>query len=78
MRLSAYDSDRLGLLSGALADALASARKTIGRQLSEDEVSDLTVTIIRNLMEAHDDGERDPDALQRAAVRSAFGWRAKN
>src|SRR5271170_7258272 len=46
-------------------------RKATGRELSEAEVSDVRKTFIQRLTLDHDSGERDPDALKRAAVRSA-------
>ena len=78
MPFAAYDSSGVRLLSGVLADAMISARKTIGRQLSEAEASELNKRVVRGLTEAHDSGERDPDALKRAAARSARQWAAPN
>ena len=78
MPFAAYNSSGVRLLSGVLADAMISARKTIGHQLSEAEGSDLNKRLVRGLAEAHDSGERDPDALKRSAVRSAFERQAKN
>jgi hypothetical protein len=46
-------------------------RKATGRELSEAEVSDVRKTFVQRLTLDHDSGERNPDALKRAAVRSA-------
>jgi hypothetical protein len=78
MPFAAYNSDGVRLLSGVLADAMISARKTIRHQLSEAEASELNRRLVRGYMEVHDSGERDPDALKRAAVRSALVWQVKN
>jgi hypothetical protein len=78
MPFAAYNSDGVRLLSGVLADAMISARKTVGHQLSEAEGSELNKRLVRGLAEAHDSGERNPDALERAALRSAFQQQAKN
>ena len=72
MPFAAYNSDGVRLLSGVLADAMISARKTIGHQLSEAEGSELNKRLVRSLSEVHDSGERNPEALERAALRSAF------
>ena len=77
MPFASYNSDGVRLLSGVLADAMISARKTIGRQLSETEASELNKRLVRSLAEAHDSGERNPGALKRAAARSAFQWKAE-
>ena len=77
MPSASYNSDGVRLLSGVLADAMISARKTIGRQLSETEASELNKRLVRSLAEAHDSGERIPGALKRAAARSAFQWKAE-
>jgi hypothetical protein len=50
----------------------ASTRKTIGHQLSEAGGSELNRRLVRGLAEAHDSGERDPDALKRSAPRELF------
>ena len=77
MPFAAYDSNGVRLLSGVLADAMISARKTVGHKLSEAEVSDIRQTLVHRLTMAHDSGERDPDALKRVAVRSAFQRQAR-
>jgi len=78
MPFSAYDSGSVRLLSAVLADATISARKTIGHPLSEREISTLSEMLVQGLTKAHDAGERDPDALKRAAVRSALVWQTMN
>ena len=76
MPVVAYDSDGLRLLSWVLADAVISARKTIGPQISEAEGSQLNKRLVRSLAEAHDSGERDPGALKRSALRELFATHA--
>jgi hypothetical protein len=51
---------------------MISGRKTVGDQLSEAEGSELNKSLVRSLSEAHDSRERNPEALERAALRSAF------
>ena len=72
MPFAAYNSNGVRLLCGVLADAMISARKTIGHELSEAEGSDLNKRLVRGLAEAHDFGERDPGALKRSALRELF------
>jgi hypothetical protein len=76
MPFAAYDSSGVRLLSGVLADAMISARKTVGHQLSEAEGSELNKRLVRSLSEAHDSGERNPDALERSALRELFATHA--
>ena len=76
MPFAAYDSSGVRLLSGVLADAMISARKTIGHELSEAEGSELNKRLVRGLAEAHDSGERDPGALKRSALRELFATHA--
>jgi len=72
MPFSAYDSDALRLLSAALSDALETFRKSKGRALTETETSDLGIKLTANLMAAFDNGEREPAALKRAALRGVY------
>jgi hypothetical protein len=51
---------------------MISARKTVGHQLSEAEGSELNKRLVHGLSEAQDSGERNPETLERAALRSAF------
>ena len=74
MPFAAYDSKGVRALSGALSDALGSVRKTAGHQLGEAELTGVNKTLVQNLMNTHDSGERDPDALRRAALRGVFEW----
>jgi hypothetical protein len=76
MPFAAYNSDGVRLLSGVLADAMISARKTIGHQLSEAEGSEFNKRLVRGLAEAHDSGKRDPGALKRSALRELFATHA--
>jgi hypothetical protein len=64
MRLSAYDSDALRLLSAALSDALGILRKSAGGLLTETETSDSSKRLADNLFRAFDSGERNPAALK--------------
>ena len=77
MPFAAYNSNGVRLLCGALANSLEYVRKATGRELIEAEVSDIRKTLVHHLTMAHDSGERDPDALKRAAVRSAFQRQAR-
>ncbi len=76
MPFAAYNSSGVRLLCGALADSLEYVRKATGRELSEAEVSDIRKTLVHRLTMAHDSGERDPDALKRAALREVFASHA--
>jgi hypothetical protein len=76
MPFAAYNSNGVRLLCGALADSLEYVRKATGRELSEAEVSDIRKTLVHRLTMAHDSGERDPDALKRAALREVFASHA--
>ena len=64
MPFSAYDSEAIRLLSTALKDVLAQADQL--SPAAELVAFDRAVT--RKLIEAYDDGERDPEALKRAGV----------
>jgi len=64
-----YDSDDLRLLSAALSDALGLVQKSAGGPLTETETSDFSKKLAANLMAVFDNGEREPAALMRAALR---------
>ena len=68
----AYDSDDLRLLSAALSAAMGAVRKYAGGPLSETETSNFSTRLARNLMKVFDSGERDPAALERAALRGVL------
>ena len=76
MPFAAYNSDGVRLLCEALADSLEYVRKATGRELSEAEVADVRKTLVHRLTMDHDFGERDPDALKRAAIRDVFASHA--
>jgi hypothetical protein len=76
MPFAAYNSSGVRLLCGALADSLEYVRKATGRELSESEISDVRKTLVHRLTMDHDSGERDPDALKRAALREVFASHA--
>jgi len=59
-------------LSGAYADALGLARSALPGRLSERDEVLLSRRLTRNLMDAHDSGERDPAALTRAALQGVL------
>jgi hypothetical protein len=69
---SAYNSSGARALSNAYADALKFARTAMPRKLSEQEQTLLNQRVTRNLMDAHDAGERDPEALRRAALQGVL------
>jgi hypothetical protein len=77
MPFSAYDSDALRLLSEALSDALDTLGKSKGRALTETETSDFSKKLTANLMAVFDNGERDPAAFKRAALRSVYASSGK-
>jgi hypothetical protein len=72
MSFSAYDSDGLRLLSGALSAALNVVHKSAGRTLTETETSDFSKRLTQKLMKVFDFGERAPVALERAALQEVF------
>jgi hypothetical protein len=68
----AYDSDDLRLLSAALSAAMGVVRNYAGGLLTSTETSDFSTRLARNLMEVFDSGERDPAALERAALQGVL------
>jgi hypothetical protein len=70
-------SDGVRLLCGAFADSLEYVRKATGCELSEAEVVDVRKTLVHRLAMDHDFGEREPDALKRAALREVFASNAR-
>jgi hypothetical protein len=76
MPFAAYNSSGVRLLCGALAHSLEYVRKATGRELSDSEISDVGKTLVHRLTMDHDSGERDPDALKRAALREVFASHA--
>jgi hypothetical protein len=73
MPFSAYGRGALRVLSAALAEVIATARKSAGAPLSETETSSFSERITTNLMRAYDRGKRGPEALQLAALRASSG-----
>jgi len=72
MYFSAYNSSGVRALSNAYADAVGFAHSALPRKLSEQEQALMRQRVTRNLMDAHDAGERDPEALRRAALRGVL------
>jgi hypothetical protein len=68
----AYDSNDLRLLSATLSAAMGIVRSYAGGPLTPSETSDFSTRLARNLMEIFDSGERDPAALERAALRGVL------
>jgi hypothetical protein len=69
---SAYDADALRVLTRALFEALATLNKSVPRPLTSSEKAHFHERIIRNLKEAYDAGQRDPEALKRIALRGVL------
>jgi hypothetical protein len=78
MLFSPYNSSGVRELSNAYADALGFARSALPRKLNEKEETMLSRQLTRNLMDAHDSGERDPRALRRAALQGVLVSGATN
>ena len=72
MQFSPYNSSGVRALSNAYADALGFALAALPRKLSDQEEVTLSRRLTRNLMDAHDSGERDPEALRRAALQGVL------
>jgi hypothetical protein len=60
------------MLSIALSEALASVSQATVRPLSAAETSRISAALAKTLARGHDAGERDPEALKRAALREVF------
>lgn len=69
---SAYNSDGVRMLSMALSEALASVRQAAARPLSEADAFRISKALASTLMRVHDSGERNPEALKRAALNGVF------
>jgi hypothetical protein len=65
------------VLSNAHSDALGHVCAALPGKLNKFEEAVLSKRLTRNLMDAHDSGERDPDALRRAALRGVLGAKAR-
>ena len=72
MLFSPNNLPRIHVLSNAYAEALGIARSALSRKLSVKEDDLLKQNLTRNLMDAHDSGERDPGALTRAALQGVL------
>ncbi len=72
MLFSAYGSNALRVLTAALSEALAILDKSASRDLTGAQKAHFRNSVARNLMDAYDSGERDPTALNRAALRGLF------
>lgn len=68
MSFSVYDTSAIQLLSAALGDTMQVVKNSAARPLSEGETASLSKQITYNLMRVFDLGERDPSALNRAAL----------
>jgi hypothetical protein len=69
---SSYDAKDIRLLSSAFFAALESLQKTTGIAFTEDQTSDFGRRLGQNLMESFERGERDPAALESAALGGIF------
>jgi hypothetical protein len=65
---SSQNSCGVRVLSNAYADAREFVQSISPRKLSDHEETLLSRRITRNLMDAHDSGEREPGELRRAAL----------
>jgi len=65
---SAYDAKALRLLSGVLFDVKRTVEGAVMVPLSEHERADVTRVVADRLMRVFDLGERNHDALKRAAL----------
>lgn len=68
MHSSVYDTDAIRTLSAAHNAAMQAVKRFAARPLDEGETAKFSKRITENLLTAFDVGERDPLALQRAAV----------
>jgi hypothetical protein len=57
------------LLSAALSVEMGIVRNNAGGPLTSTETSDFSTRLARNLMQVFDSGERNPAALERAALQ---------
>lgn len=78
MQFSSYNSSGVRALSNAYHEALGFAHSALPRKLNEQEEAVLSRALTRNLMDAHDSGERDPEALRRAALQGVLTSASKN
>ena len=78
MLFFAYKSFGVRVLSNAHSDALGHVHSSLPRRLDKRAEALLSKQLTRNLMDAHDSGERDPDALRRAALRGVQASKAQN
>jgi hypothetical protein len=65
--MSLYDHKAMNLITGSLNDALETLQFRHGTFISQ-KLKYVSEKLTNILMEAFDKGERDPDALTRAAV----------
>ena len=74
------DSNRIGVrvLSTAHSRALGSVRAAWPGKLDRREELVLSQRLTLNLLDAHDEGERDPDELRRAALRGVLTTGPRN
>lgn len=67
---SAYDAKALKLLSGVLFDVKRTLQDTSPTPFGDNEHARVTRTAADRLMRDFDAGERNPDALRRAALNA--------
>ena len=68
MLFSSQNSSGVRVLSNAYVDAREFVQSILPRKLNDHEETLLSRRITRNLIDAHDSGEREPGALRRAAL----------
>jgi hypothetical protein len=69
---STYDANALRVVTPALFEALTTINRSAPRALSDAQKAYFRNRIIRNVTDAYDSGEHDPEALKRAALRGLF------
>ena len=72
MLFSVSKSAGVRVLSTAHSDALGYVVSVLPDKLDEREQAILSKRLTRNLLDAHDSGERDPEALRSAALRGVL------
>ena len=72
MPFSVYDSHALRLLSEALNDVWPDVERYWPTPLSPAESADIKHKIAQNLTRSYDNGEREPEALRRAALKGVL------
>lgn len=73
MVASAYETQAINALASALDDVIADLERHGERPIGVAEKRNLTLNVTQRLLEAYDDGERDPEALRRAGAAGLVG-----